>query len=189
MNLRLASILLMPALLQAGCSSRPPWADGRMVRERAPALPAVPDRADLARAMLAVHNRERASAGAQPFTWDARLAGDAARYGPALARLGKLVHSEPTSRLGEGENLWMGSGGAYSFTEMAESWAAEKELFRPGIFPAVSRSGHWSDVGHYTQMIWATSRRMGCALYSDAHWDYLVCRYAPAGNVVGERLF
>jgi hypothetical protein len=183
---RFAAILLVPALLTS-CSSRPPWADGRMVRERASAT-AAPDRVDLARAMLAVHNRERAAAGAPSMVWDAGLAADAAGYGPALARLGKLAHSEPTSRVGEGENLWMGTAGAYGFSEMAESWAAEKTLFRPGIFPEVSRSGHWSDVAHYTQMIWPTSRRMGCALHGDARWDYLICRYAPAGNVVGERM-
>jgi hypothetical protein len=188
MMLRLVSILLLSGFLVAGCSSRPPWAEGRMIRERAPAAAVASERTDLPRVMLAVHNRERASIGAPPVAWDAGLAADAALYGPALARLGKLAHSEPTSRAGEGENLWMGSAGAYRFAEMAESWAAEKQLFRPGVFPQVSRNGHWSDVAHYTQMIWPASRRIGCALYSDAHWDYLICRYAPAGNVVGGRL-
>ncbi|MDB5672173.1 MAG: Fis family transcriptional regulator, partial [Alphaproteobacteria bacterium] len=49
----------------------------------------------------------------------------------------------------------------------------------------VSSSGHWSDVAHYTQMIWRDTDRIGCALYSTRQWDYLVCRYAPPGNVVG----
>ena len=48
----------------------------------------------------------------------------------------------------------MGTRGAYELEEMAGGWAAEKSLFRPGIFPAVSSSGQWSDVAHYTQMIW-----------------------------------
>jgi hypothetical protein len=82
----------------------------------------------------------------------------------------------------------MGTRGAFTLAEMSGSWAEERKLFRPGTFPEVSTSGHWSDVAHYTQMIWPESRRMGCAIYGDRRWDYLICRYAPAGNVVGERM-
>lgn len=165
---------------------RPPWADGRMIRERAPAGAQAQDLSRFQVAMLDAHNRERLAIQAAPLTWDPDLAAAAASYGPALARLGKLVHSPPQSRPGVGENLWMGSKGAYSLREMTDSWAAEKILFRPGVFPDVSRSGHWSDVGHYSQMIWRGTRRLGCALYSDARWDFLICRYAPGGNVIGQ---
>ena len=58
-------------------------------------------------------------------------------------------------------------------------------MFFPGIFPATSRTGNWIDVGHYTQMIWPTSQRIGCALASTRSTDYLVCRYSPAGNIDG----
>jgi hypothetical protein len=71
---------------------------------------------------------------------------------------------------------------------MAGSWAAEKRLFRPGTFPSVSASGHWSDVGHYTQMIWKGSSRVGCALHKAQRWDFLICRYSPPGNVVGQQV-
>ena len=46
-------------------------------------------------------------------------------------------------------------------------------------------SGDWSAVGHYTQIVWPTTRRVGCATASNRANDYLVCRYWPAGNVVG----
>jgi hypothetical protein len=82
----------------------------------------------------------------------------------------------------------MGTRGAYSIEEMAGSWAGEKSLFRPGTFPDVSRSGKWSDVGHYTQMIWRSTAKVGCAIRSGGSWDVLVCRYAPPGNVVGQRV-
>lgn len=179
----LAALLPLPA-----CASRPPWADGEMVRDVRPANAGPQSLANMPARILALHNRERAAIGASPLVWDAPLASAAASYGPALAAHGRLQHSPQASRSGQGENLWMGSRGAYSVEEMVGSWADERRLFRPGIFPEVSRSGHWSDVAHYTQMIWRGTTRVGCALHRSGNWDYLVCRYAPPGNVVGQRL-
>lgn len=174
------------ALLAAGCSSRPEWADGAFVREVVPAGAARQDLRNLASRLLLLHNRERAAVGVPPLQWDASLAAGAAAYGPQLAAYGRLQHSAEQARQGQGENLWMGTRGAYSLEDMAGSWAAEKRIFRPGQFPNVSSSGNWSDVGHYTQMIWRGTTRVGCALHRAQAWDYLICRYAPAGNVVGQ---
>lgn len=159
-----------------------------MVREQRPAGAPPQNLANLQARLLAAHDRERAAAGTPPLRWDPRLAAAAAAYGPVLAALGKLVHSPPDTRPGQGENLWMGTRGAFSLEEMIGSWAGEKSLFRPGIFPAVSASGSWSDVGHYTQMIWPGTSALGCALYRSRQWDFLICRYAPPGNVVGQRV-
>ena len=71
---------------------------------------------------------------------------------------------------------------------MVARWSAEKGRFRPGIFPAVSRTGNWTHVGHYSQMIWPTTTRLGCAIASGPRSDVLVCRYAPAGNIDGRRV-
>ena len=30
---------------------------------------------------------------------------------------------------------------------------------------------------------------VGCALHTEGGWDYLICRYAPAGNVVGQPVY
>jgi hypothetical protein len=138
--------------------------------------------------LLALHNRERGEVGAPAFVWDSGLAQSAAAYGPDLERLGRLAHSPDTSRPGQGENLWMGTSGAFSVEEMIGGWAAEKRLFRAGTFPDVSTSGHWPDVAHYTQMIWRGTARVGCALHRAPRWDFLICRYSPPGNVVGQRV-
>ncbi|MET1110577.1 MAG: CAP domain-containing protein [Allosphingosinicella sp.] len=185
---RAAAALAFSLLLAACNSSRPPWADGRMVTEERRRDGGAQDLARLEPRLLALHNRERRATGAAPLVWDAALAAAAAAYGPALDRLGKLAHSPPATRLGQGENLWMGSRGAYDLEEMAGSWADEKSLFRPGVFPAVSTSRNWSDVGHYTQMIWKGTTRLGCAVHKGRDWDYLICRYSPPGNVVGQRM-
>jgi Cysteine-rich secretory protein family len=172
--------------LAACSSSRPPWAEGQTVEEVAPADAAPQDLGRLEARLLAAHNRERAASGAPPLRWDSALAGAAAGYAAVLAERGRLAHSPPASRPGQGENLWMGTRGAYQLEEMAGHWAAEKALRRPGTFPNVSRSGQWSDVAHYTQMIWRGTDRVGCALHQSRTSDILVCRYAPPGNVVGE---
>lgn len=167
------------SLLLAACSPQP-----SMVR---PMLEAAA-RIDPATEFLIAHNQERAAARVPPLAWDPGLAAASAAYARQLAVRGVLRHSNRQARAGQGENLWMGTRGAFSPRHMVTSWASEKRQFRPGVFPAVSRTGNWADVGHYTQMIWPTSTRLGCAVASSASADFLVCRYAPAGNVDGRRV-
>lgn len=138
--------------------------------------------------VLAAHNAERARAGLPPLAWDNALGRAAAAYARQLAFTGQFEHSSRQGRPGTGENLWQGSHGAFSIEAMVEGWASEKRWFRPGTFPNISRTGSWEDVGHYTQMIWPTTQRIGCALASTARVDYLVCRYSGLGNVDGRRV-
>ena len=136
--------------------------------------------------ILSSHNAARADVGAPPLQWDPSLAVAAASYGPALSRLGRLVHSPRTGRENQRENLWMGQQGRFGPEDMVGAWTAEKRQFSPGQFPNVSRTGNWSDVAHYTQMIWKTTTHVGCAIYRDGGWDYLICRYSPPGNRDGK---
>jgi hypothetical protein len=135
--------------------------------------------------IVAAHNAARAQVGAAPLTWDPALSNAAAAYARQLAYTRVFAHSNRKARPGTGENLWMGSRGAFSVETMVGGWTSERRMFAPGIFPAVSRTGNWADVGHYTQMIWPGTQRVGCAVASNASTDYLVCRYAPAGNIDG----
>jgi hypothetical protein len=123
--------------------------------------------------------------GAPLLIWDNDLGTAAAAYAQQMAFTGRFEHSDRKARRGIGENLWMGTHGAYTIERMVGAWASEKRMFVPGIFPANSRSGNWIDIGHYTQMIWPTTTRVGCALASTPRTDYLVCRYSPAGNIDG----
>lgn len=143
---------------------------------------------DLARRLLDAHNRERALVGAQPLHWDADLAAHAASYGPVLASLRHLVHSPRESRPGERENLAMAWHGTMSAEQLVSLWSDEKRQLQPGLFPAVSRTGQWEDVAHYTQMVWPTTTRVGCAIFA-VDWDYLICRYSPPGNIDGKPIF
>jgi hypothetical protein len=122
------------------------------------------------------------------LAWDADLAASAASYGPALASLHRLVHSPRETRPGQRENLAMAWHGTLSPEQFVDLWSREKRMLQPGLFPAVSRTGQWEDVAHYTQMVWPTTTRVGCAIFS-ADWDYLICRYSPPGNKDGKPMF
>ena len=150
--------------------------------------PPLPSRDTSTFLLLAGHNRERLAVGVPPLAWSDGLAAAASAHARQLAALGTLRHSSRQQRPGQDENLWMGTRGGFTVQQMVASWSAEQSRFRPGIFPAVSRSGNWADVGHYTQMIWPTTTHLGCAIASGPRFDVLVCRYAPAGNVDGRRV-
>jgi hypothetical protein len=149
------------------------------------AAAATNDASQMPARILAVHNAARAQAGVPPLAWDPALGEAAARYAVYLALTNTFQHSDRSQRPGTGENLWMGTRGAFSYEAMAGRWAGESRDFVPGVFPAVSRSGNWENVGHYTQMVWPTTTRVGCAVASNARNDILVCRYSPAGNIDG----
>lgn len=124
---------LGPVLLLLGaCGSRPEWADGRLVREQRPADSAPQDLSRLEPRLLALHNRERAAVGAAPLAWDPALARAAASYGPVLARLGRLAHSDPATRPGQGENLRMGTRGAYQPEDDQVAMSPGHGCKRPG---------------------------------------------------------
>ncbi|XP_076759286.1 venom allergen 5-like [Xylocopa sonorina] len=49
------------------------------------------------------------------------------------------------------------------------------------------------NVGHYTQLVWANSDRLGCGkiVYKPNNWTYyyVVCNYGPGGNIIGEPIY
>jgi Cysteine-rich secretory protein family len=151
----------------------------------APAMSA--DYQNLPQRLLVAHNQARAVLGVPPLHWDAALAASAAGWAANLARRGAFEHSD--NRGDMGENLWAGTPGVFSPEKMVARWAAERQIFKPGVFPDNSKTGDWEQVGHYTQMVWRTTTAVGCALAKGSRADVLVCRDAPAGNVVGEMPF
>jgi len=168
--LRTLAFILIAAVPSQAIPSSPPSVDDTM----------------LASIIVARHNDARMSVGTEPMVWNPRLAADAARWARHLASTGQFEHDPQESDDPEGENLWMGTRGHYPVQQMVQAWEDEKKAFRPGRFPDNSRTGSWSDVGHYTQMVWKDTREVGCAIARNANDEVLVCRYAQAGNVMGE---
>lgn len=143
--------------------------------------------ADLSQRLLAVHNDARRAIGVAPLTWSERLASSAADWARHLVEQGELRHAPVDTTLSQGENLWAGTHAAYTPEDMVSAWIAERSDFTPGTVPDVSRTRNWAGVGHYSQVIWRDTHEVGCAIASSAREDILVCRYANAGNVVGQR--
>ena len=83
----------------------------------------------------------------------------------------------------------MGSAGYFSRTTMVKAWGKGKQYFRPGLFPNVSTTGDWTQIGHYSQMVWKSTTKIGCAQSRAGGNDILVCRYDPAGNIMGRPVY
>jgi hypothetical protein len=143
-----------------------------------------------------MHNQERTNVQVPTVTWSDSLAWDAQNWANYIASLGlrpyrgqndpgdPAPHATWEQRNGQGENLAWGARGAFPVSTFVEGWANEKSNCPPGcMIPADGSLGVPPRVyGHYTQMVWQSTTQIGCGLASDANQDYLVCRYAPAGN-------
>lgn len=136
--------------------------------------------------LLAAHNRERAAQQVPPLRWDPALAGAARAWADRLGATGRFEHA---AGIDAGENLWAGTPRHYAPEDMVGRWVAEKRHYKPGRFPANSRTGRVEDVGHYTQLMWRGTGKVGCALARGRGEDVLVCRYTGAGNVIGATPF
>jgi hypothetical protein len=142
----------------------------------------------MAQEILDAHNSYRAQVGVPPLTWSDTLASQALEWAQYLSDNLKFEHSQ--DRQGVGENLWIGSSGHFSFTQMIQSFGNEQQHFVGGTFPNVSNTGNWGDVGHYTQMVWKNTTEVGCAGIDGSDGMYrLVCRYSPSGNVIGQSVY
>lgn len=155
-------------------------------------------------AILAIHNRERTAVGTPNLVWSASLAADAATYldkmvaqnggmifssDPPGAPDGSMLRHDPNIPSGQGENLAFKADAASrvnnvntpSVESLLQGWVKEKPYLG----------------GHYTQMVWKTTKEVGCAtatvrgMTQGMHGVavYLNCRYSPPGNFVGQKPF
>ena len=133
---------------------------------------------NLAEEMTRAHNSVRAGVGSAPLTWSDQLAGNAQEWADTLVRRGQFAH-RPNSNYGE--NLYEITGGFASPEDVVEAWAGESRDYS-------YRSNSCRGVcGHYTQIVWADTRRVGCAVARGHGREIWVCEYDPPGNWVGRR--
>ena len=132
-------------------------------------------------AFLEAHNDVRAGVGVAPLGWDADVAASALVWAEALAADGCAFEHDTQQTYGE--NLWWSSWDPTP-DEVVQGWASEVADYD------YERNTCADDAvcGHYTQVVWADSRWVGCGKAACADGSVIWnCRYDPPGNWVGER--
>ncbi|KAM8863113.1 uncharacterized protein AB9W97_018143 [Spinachia spinachia] len=141
--------------------------------------------------LVELHNHYRGqvspSASAMlPLRWDPNLKIIAEAYAA------KCIWNHNPELTDIGENLFVGTG-PLDLREALEKWFLERLYF--------DFQNNTCDenqmCGHYTQMVWADTHRVGCAFHlcNDMEvldWErasFLVCNYYPAGNYDEQRPF
>ncbi|XP_059647921.1 pathogenesis-related protein PR-1 type-like [Cornus florida] len=127
---------------------------------------------------LDAHNAARSAVGVGEMTWDNSVAEFAQNYANQRSQDCALQHS--TNRP-YGENIAIG-GGDFTGKAAVDLWVAEKQNYDHN-----SNSCAGGEVcGHYTQVVWRDSVRLGCARVkcTSGSW-FVTCNYDPPGNVNG----
>jgi uncharacterized protein YkwD len=131
---------------------------------------------------LDTHNSARSEVGVPLLEWNAKLASDALAWSQELARTSTFQHSK--DRNGQGENLymWTSPNSGENFGKQGTlAFIGEKKNYVSLEYPPVTMQ-NLMQIGHYTQVVWSTTRYVGCAKASGKSGTYLTCRYYPPGN-------
>jgi pathogenesis-related protein 1 len=174
-----------PAAAPAPAPSSKPRAPADRGRESPPAAtPGDPEPGRLA-GITAAHNRVRERVGVPPLEWSPELARYAQRWADKLKQRGCQLDHRPGSgpdAQRHGENLFASSGYAPTAAEVADSWSEEVVYY-----DAKTNRCKGGICGHYTQVVWRTSQRLGCAMAACGDAEVWVCNYDPPGNYIGKR--
>lgn len=146
-------------------------------------------------AIVAAHNKWRAEVGAGKLSYSTELEASAQAWADNLKNTNhcQMRHSAPEGRYGE--NLFWASAVKWSdgrrelqkvpSDRPVDAWATEKAYYDY----ASNECEPGKVCGHYTQLVWKASTKVGCAyaICEDSHDQVWVCQYQPAGNVVGSK--
>jgi pathogenesis-related protein 1 len=136
--------------------------------------------------ITAAHNEARANVNPAAPSPLPDLVWDAAVVATAQAYAEECVFQHSNSPYGE--NLYATSGSANA-QGVVDAWVSEVADYN---YANNSCSGV---CGHYTQVVWADSLRLGCGVancnvnspFGGGSWQNWVCNYDPPGNWVGEK--
>ena len=129
------------------------------------------------RLLLEAHNALRARHCAPPLAWSTALERTAQTWADHLARRGcPLEHSGGAL----GENLASATTGTMRPEGVVGLWYGEVARYR------FARGSFSARTGHFTQLVWRDSARLGCGVASCPELQVWVCNYDPPGNVMGQ---
>ncbi|XP_022148794.1 pathogenesis-related protein PR-1 type-like [Momordica charantia] len=126
------------------------------------------------------HNAARAQVGVGPVHWDERVANFARQYANQRINDCQLVHSGGPY----GENIAGSTGHGLSGTDAVRLWVDEKQFYNH----TANSCAPGKVCGHYTQVVWRNSVRIGCAKVRCRNGGtFITCNYDPPGNFAGQR--
>ncbi|PKI32657.1 hypothetical protein CRG98_046967 [Punica granatum] len=112
-------------------------------------------------------------------TWDAKLASYAPSYAHKRAGDCDMIHSGGPY----GENLAWGSWDM-SGIEAVKLWVDEKPFYNYNS----NTCAPGKMCGHYTQVVWRNSLRVGCGkVKCKTGGAFISCNYDPPGNIIGQK--
>jgi pathogenesis-related protein 1 len=132
------------------------------------------------KAIVERHNYWRAQVGVAPLEWSNELARVADAWARKLKLDGCAFRHSSTDY---GENLFRGTTGYYSAADAVDDWADERHDYNY----ATNSCKPGEVCGHYTQIVWAKTTRVGCAKTTCNGMDTWVCNYDPPGNYIGQK--
>ncbi|KAL0559782.1 hypothetical protein IC582_000157 [Cucumis melo] len=125
------------------------------------------------------HNAARAQVGVGPVHWNKTVADYAHQYANKRINDCNLVHSKGPY----GENIAWGSSNLAG-TVAVRMWVSEKQFYNYDTNSCV----RGKMCGHYTQVVWRNSVRIGCAkVRCKSGGTFIICNYDPRGNIRGQR--
>ncbi|XP_022952679.1 pathogenesis-related protein 1-like [Cucurbita moschata] len=128
------------------------------------------------------HNAARAQVGVGPVRWDESVANFARQFANQRINDCQLMHSGGPF----GENIAKHSSDM-SGTDAVQMWVDEKPFYNP----RTNTCAAGKVCGHYTQVVWRNSVRIGCAKVrcTNNRGTFITCNYDPPGNISSERPF
>ncbi|MDH5608729.1 MAG: CAP domain-containing protein [Cyclobacteriaceae bacterium] len=130
--------------------------------------------------LLERHNFWRKEVGVPPLEWSDELANSANKWAVSLKNDNCGFYHSKTEY---GENLWSGTSGAFPVSEVVDSWADEQKDYN--YEKNKCKTGKMC--GHYTQVVWKNTQKVGCAKVNCKGMTTWVCQYDPPGNWVGKK--
>jgi pathogenesis-related protein 1 len=129
--------------------------------------------------LSAAHNQARGAVGVAPLEWAPTLSRYAQDWANQLAANNCQLAHRPNRPYGE--NLFWTSSGATS-QYVVDFWAAE------GANYDIETNGcTGSTCGHYTQIVWAATTKVGCGMATCGAQQVWVCNYDPPGNLYNQK--
>lgn len=138
---------------------------------------------------LDFHNQARAEVGVEPLTWSAEISSYAQEWANYLATQNncQLKHrSQAENPKKYGENIALRPPQSGSALESSKAWYSEISKFQN----VVLNSSNWYAAGHYSQMIWRNTKKLGIGAAKCKNGYYIVVgNYDPPGNYMGQKAY